>query len=167
VPLKNVKPMGARVPTHPSTTFLVELPRLRAYARLMMNDKAKADQMVVDTIEGAFANDAWFDRSLLRLPVFAMMHKRLLRDHQGSRNGLQPIAGGSLRTTSGSGQALAELPAALVHLHFDERNALVLTVCVRFSDAETAGICECEPELVRRRRLSGIARIVELCEGPS
>ena len=88
-------------------------------------------------------------------------------DHQGSRNGLQPIAGGSLRTVCGKGQALAELPAALVHLHFDERNALVLTVCLRFSDADTAGICECEPELVRRRRLSGIARIVELYEGPS
>ena len=126
----------------------IEVPDLRAYARLMKNDIVVAYQLVADTLNRALANDALpRHASCLRLPLFAILRTVLASDQHRPHQDTVDISG---------------LVRALMLLNFEDREAIILSVAAQFTQSETGEICACPPATVKRRRHHGLARIAEL-----
>jgi RNA polymerase sigma-70 factor, ECF subfamily len=126
----------------------IEVPGLRAYARLMNNDIVVADQLVADTLNRAFASDSLPRRaSCLRLPLFAILRTVLASDQHRPHQDTADISG---------------LEGVLILLNFEDREAIILTVAAQFTESETGKICACPPATVKRRMHRGLARIAQL-----
>jgi DNA-directed RNA polymerase specialized sigma24 family protein len=157
--LARAKLVTALLLKNPSTTVLAQLGRLRAYAFLMTNDKGSADRTVLDMVERALSHENQSRCSAYsRTMLFAVLRNCLLRSHGGQRGGDRP------HLTAISNAWMAR---ALMHLSFFDREAVVLTVSMGFSDEETGSICKCAPELVKHRRSIGLAALAELFEASS
>jgi RNA polymerase sigma-70 factor, ECF subfamily len=154
------KQVRARARTPLSGRILAEIPHLRAYARLMTNDRCKADQGVEETLKCVLLNgNRWLMRRRLRVPLFAILRNLLARDdnmlHKELRNGFEPQETVTPDSLGGFGNALALL-------HLEDREAIILTAAAGFTDLDTAEICGCAPEIIRGTVQRGLARLVEL-----
>lgn len=139
-----------------STSILAQIARLRAYAFLMTNDKGSGDLTVLDMVQQALSHENQSCCSThSRTSLFAILRNCLLRGHGGPDGGDRPHL---------SAISNAWMARALMHLSFLDREAVVLTVSLGFSDEETGSICKCAPELVRHRRSIGLAALAELFE---
>ena len=147
--------MPVRLQTQFSDTLLAEIPRLRAYARLMTNDGVKADQEVEETLKRAFANeDRLHNRRQLQVGLFTILRNFLAHDYNLRHADVRGYPSASLETEP--------LGAALLLLGFEDREAVILSAAVGFSDPDIAGICGCELEMVSGRVCRGLARLAEL-----
>ena len=147
---------------HPASDLLAEVPRLRAYACLMTNDLCKADQHVQETLKRMLTSqNRWRDRPYARVPVFAILRGFLACENG---NGFQSpnVEDGSIGLENGNADSLSSFRCALLQLNFYDREAVILTRAVRFSDSDTANICECSPAMVRLRALRGVAKLAEI-----
>lgn len=138
------------VPVDPPD-LIAHLPRLRRYARALVDDAAGADDLVQDTLERACRKWLlWRGGSDLRAWLFTLMHNvhvnHLRRQHlpvdsldddsgHGARFAAQPVSGGQLESL-----ALRDLQAALVRLPAAQREVLLLIGLEEFSYAEAAGV---------------------------
>ena len=164
------KQVRARARTPLSGRILAEIPHLRAYARLMTNDRCKADQGVEETLKCVLLNgNRWLMRRRLRVPLFAILRNLLARDdnmlHKELRHGFEPqetVTPDSLERASGHVQVLGGFGHALALLHLEDREAIILTVAAGFTDLDTAEICSCTPKIIRGRVQRGFARLAEL-----
>ena len=57
---------------------------------------------------------------------------------------------------------MSDVGPALLHLGFEDREAMVLSAAAGFTDLEIAEICGCAPEIVKERVQNGRARLAEL-----
>jgi response regulator PhyR-like protein len=66
--------MPVHAQADPASAILSEIPRLRAYARLMTNGRSEADRQVEDMLESVLADDLlWSDRPQLRVRLFKIL----------------------------------------------------------------------------------------------
>ncbi len=168
--IRKANPVTVRVQPHLADDLLVEIPHLRAYARMMMTDVSAADKQVMETLDCVLSyGKEWRDRTHLRVRLFATLRALLERDESLrpliARQEYAPITM-SLNTAPESGSRRVQIPiglgAALAVVRFDDRNAVILSMAAGFSDKETAEICGCATQIVRGRVQSGLARLSEL-----
>jgi RNA polymerase sigma-70 factor (ECF subfamily) len=151
--------MPVHLQTQFSVTLLAEIPRLRAYARLMTNDGVKADQEVEETLKRALANeDRLHNRHQLQMALFTILRNFLAHGHNLRRSDFHDNSSASLETANKNVRIIEPLGSALLLLGFEDREAVVLSAAVGFSDLEIAGICGCELEMVSGRMCRGLAR---------
>lgn len=132
------------------------LPQLRAFARFLARDAARADDLVQDAILRALTQEAqWEPGTDLRAWVFRILRNGFLG--QLRRGGAERRALGRLDRGAFSAPAqlataeLHELGAALDGLPLAQREALVLVAALGFSIEEAAAICAVPPGTLKAR----------------
>ncbi len=126
---------------------IVELiPRLRRYARALVSDRARADDLVQDTLERAWNKfHLWRPGSDLRAWLFTVMHNvhvnqvRASRDHavlddEGPEMAVAAVQGASLE--------IRDLERALALLSPEQREVLLLIALEDMSYAEVAAMLD-------------------------
>ena len=126
---------------------IVELiPRLRRYARALVSDRARADDLVQDTLERAWNKfHLWRPGSDLRAWLFTVMHNvhvnqvRASRDHavlddEGPEMAVAAVQGASLE--------IRDLKRALALLSPEQREVLLLIALEDMSYAEVAAMLD-------------------------
>jgi RNA polymerase sigma-70 factor (ECF subfamily) len=126
---------------------IVELiPRLRRYARALVSDRARADDLVQDTLERAWNKfHLWRPGSDLRAWLFTVMHNvhvnqvRASRDHamlddEGPEMAVAAVQGASLE--------IRDLERALAVLSPEQREVLLLIALEDMSYAEVAAMLD-------------------------
>ncbi len=124
---------------------IVELiPRLRRYARALVGDRARADDLVQDTLERAWNKfHLWRPGSDLRAWLFTVMHNvhvnqvRASRDHatldeDAEEMAVPPVQGASLE--------IRDLERALALIPAEQREVLLLIALEDLSYAEAANV---------------------------
>ncbi len=126
---------------------IVELiPRLRRYARALVSDRARADDLVQDTLERAWNKfHLWRPGSDLRAWLFTVMHNvhvnqvRASRDHamlddEGPEMAVAAVQGASLE--------IRDLERGLAVLSPEQREVLLLIALEDMSYAEVAAMLD-------------------------
>jgi RNA polymerase sigma-70 factor (ECF subfamily) len=155
-----------------ASAILAELPHLRAYARLMTNDRSEAEREVEATLESASADDiGWRDKARLRVSLFKILRGFLARDRRSMlkrdipHSYSSPFPAGTANgdaQTDGDAQTVREVGPTLLRLDFGDREAIILSAAARFSDPEIAEICGCAPETIRGRVHRGRAQLAKI-----
>jgi RNA polymerase sigma-70 factor (ECF subfamily) len=143
---------------------------MRAYARLMTNDRTEADREVEETLNSVSAGDIrWTGGDQLRIALFKILRGLLARDRrpallQGVRDayGTFCCSFAALGRTNTRGRTVTDVGPALLHLSFEDREATILSAAAGFLDLEIAEICGCTREVVKERVQNGRARLSEL-----
>ncbi len=122
--------------------FVELIPRLRRYARALAGDRARADDLVQDTLERAWNKfHLWRPGSDLRAWLFTVMHNvhvnqvRAARDHaslddEGAEMAVAPV--------QGAGLEIRDLERSLALLPPEQREVLLLVALEDLSYAEVA-----------------------------
>lgn len=140
-----------------SEAILAELPEMRAFARLMMNDRHEADDKVAAALTLAMSDkDGLRRRGDLRLSLFAILRKCIAQHDRKPSSDAQAVfpSEGDSAQTSVSGMNCMPVTAidkAVAQLNFEEREAIILSVAAKFSVREIAIICECSQMAVESR----------------
>lgn len=137
-----------------------KVPQLRAFARMLVMNVERADDIVQRTLLKAWAGKRSRPRSaslgvwlfaLLREEYHTQLRKRgRRRPHTGKVNGAR-ISGLAVPPTGKFSPRMQTFCEALAQLPDHEREALVLIGASRFSCEEAAEICRCRAETIRRR----------------
>ena len=140
-----------------SDRLLTEIPRLRAYARLMTNDVSIADRGVAETLQHSLSNIEYLRACKdLQILLFSILRAILISDETASEfKGLFRIENGHLETPDC-------LATALLCLTFEGREAVVFRAGLRLSRAEAATIIGCELHIYDARVRRGLTRLAEL-----
>lgn len=162
--------MPAHAQADLASAILAEIPCMRAYARLMTNDRLEADREVEEAVKCVLADDMrWSDEAQLRVALIKILRGILARDRrpallQGVRDayGAFCCSFAALGQTNTRGRTVSDVGPALLHLGFEDREAMVLSAAAGFTDLEIAEICECTRETVKERVQNGRARLAEL-----
>jgi len=153
-----------------ASAILAEIPRMRAYARLMTNDRSEADREVEETLISVSANDiCWSDQDQLRVALFIVLRSFLPRTRrppllQRVRDayGAFCCSFAALGRTDARDRAVTDVGPALLLLSFEEREAMILSAAAGFAELEIAEICGCARETVKERVQNGRARLSKL-----
>jgi RNA polymerase sigma-70 factor, ECF subfamily len=153
-----------------ASAILAEIPRMRAYAQLMTNDRSEADREVEETLKSVLGDDiCWSDGDQLRVGLFIILRSFLARTRrppllQGVRDayGAFCCSFAALGWTDARDRAVTDVGPALLLLSFEEREAMILSAAAGFAELEIAEICGCARETVKERVQNGRARLAEL-----
>ena len=149
--------------------ILAEIPRMRAYARLMTNDRLEADREVEETLKCVLADDIrWSEkincvlRSLKSCAAFSPGNAPSTpsRSPRHIRRLLLLVRSTWLDRRQGS-RGDTGWPRTLA-AEFRGAGSDDLSAAAGFTDLEIAGICGCARETVKERVQSGPARLAEL-----
>ncbi len=126
---------------------IVELiPRLRRYARALAGDRARADDLVQDTLERAWNKfHLWRPGSDLRAWLFTVMHNVYVNQVRASRDhAMLDDEGAEMAVAGAQGASLEirDLDRALALLPAEQREVLLLVALEDMSYAEVAGTLE-------------------------
>ena len=126
-----------------SRAILIELPRLRRYARAMLGDRVAADDLVQDTLERAWSRvGQWRVGSDLRAWLFSIMHN--LRVDQLRRPSLRTESIDEThdelptRATQSDQLEVMDIASALRQLPEEQREVLLLVALEEMSYADIA-----------------------------
>lgn len=152
-----------------SRAILLELPRLRRYARAMLGDRAAADDLVQDTLERAWSRlSQWRAGSDLRAWLFGIMHN--LRVDQ-LRRGVVPTqsldddaCAVPTRATQTDQLEVMDLEAALRQLPDEQREVLLLVALEEMTYAEIAALLGIPIGTVMSRLSRGRERLRQIME---
>ena len=122
---------------------IVELiPRLRRYARALVGDRARADDLVQDTLERAWVKfHLWRPGSDLRAWLFTVMHNVHVNQIRASRNHYpldDEAAEVGVAAQQGLSTEIRDLERALALLPVEQREVLLLVALEDMSYAEAA-----------------------------
>ncbi len=130
----------------PGRDVVPHIPRLRRYARALTGERARADDLVQDTLERALIKlHLWQPGSDMRAWLFTMMHNvfiNQLRAQPGRLNAAldDEAAQVAVRPTQTDGLEVRDLHAALMRLPEEQREVLLLVGLEQMSYEETAGV---------------------------
>ena len=126
--------------------FVEHIPRLRRYARALTGDRARADDLVQDTLERALAKiHLWRPGSDLRAWMFTIMHNVFINQVRASSSAVisalddeavQP----AIRATQSDRLEVMDLQVALARLADEQREVLLLVGLEQMSYEEAAGV---------------------------
>lgn len=124
------------------------IPRLRRYARALLKDRDRSEDLVQETLAKALSKlSFWIPGSDMRAWLFTIMHNQFINDYR--RHQRQPISSSlddqSIQepTSSSSAEQLAHLDdieAALMQLPQEQRSVLLLVSLEGLSYAKTAKV---------------------------
>lgn len=153
-----------------SRDILVEIPRLRRYARALLGDRAAADDLVQDTLERAWTHFAqWRAGSDLRAWLFGIMHNlrvdqlrrpALPTETLGEDAGLVPT-----RPTQSDQLEVMDIESALRQLPEEQREVLLLVGVDDMSYAEVASALGIPLGTVMSRLSRGRERLRQIMAG--
>lgn len=153
-----------------SRAILIELPRLRRYARAMVSERAAADDLVQDTLEKAWSRlSQWRAGSDLRAWLFSIMHN--LRVDQLRRPGLStsPMDDEYVdlptRATQTDRLEVQNLESALARLPEEQREVLLLIALEEMSYQEVASTLGIPAGTVMSRLSRGRERLRLILDG--
>lgn len=153
-----------------SHAILVEIPRLRRYARALLGDRAAADDLVQDTLERAWSCiDQWRPGSDLRAWLFGIMHN--LRVDQLRRTPLQTRPVDEVdcdlptRATQTDGLELKDLESALNQLPDEQREVVLLVALEGMGYADIAAMLGIPAGTVMSRLARGRERLRQIMAG--
>jgi RNA polymerase sigma-70 factor (ECF subfamily) len=136
-----------------SEAILAELPEMRAFARLMVNDRHQADDEVAAALTLAMSNKGGLPRrGDLRLSLFAILRR-------GIAQNARKVSGDARAVFPAEGDSATAIDKAVMQLSSEEREAIILSVAADFSVQEIAVICECTV-LTVNSRLQGAAKVL-------
>jgi RNA polymerase sigma-70 factor (ECF subfamily) len=110
--------------------LIEHIPRLRRYARALVRDPARADDLVQDTLERALVKlDLWQPGSNLRAWLFTLMHNLFVNQTRTRREADSaldealdvPVSGGQMEALTAR-----DIQAALARLPEAQREVLLL-----------------------------------------
>ena len=150
--------------------LLGSIPKLRAFAVSMTNDRARADDLVQETLSRAWANQHQFQAgtnlmawlyTILRNELYSTMRRRRreVEDAEGvhaARLAVQPNQQSALDVTN--------LKEALTKLPPDQRESLLLVGAEGLSYEEAAQICNVRVGTVKSRVNRARTRLVQLLQ---
>ena len=122
------------------------IPSLRRYARGLVSDRARADDLVQDTLERAWRHFAmWRRRGAVRAWMFGILHNLFVDRLRGQRRSLEDEAGEHLpemadRASPADRLELRDLERALQRLPAEQREVLLLVGVEEFSYQEAAAV---------------------------
>jgi len=153
-----------------SSAILVEIPRLRRYARAMLGDRAAADDLVQDTLERAWIRfDKWRSGSNLRAWLFSIMHN--LRVDQLRRQKLSTYSIDDVddelptRATQTDVLEIRDLESALQQIPDEQREILMLVALEEMSYAEISSVLNIPVGTVMSRLSRGREKLRVIMEG--
>ena len=153
-----------------SRAILIELPRLRRYARAMVGERAAADDLVQDTLEKAWSRiSQWRAGSDLRAWLFSIMHN--LRVDQLRRPALSTspmddeYVDPPTRATQTDRLEVQNLESALARLPEEQREVLLLVALEEMSYQEVAGALGIPTGTVMSRLSRGRERLRLILDG--
>jgi RNA polymerase sigma-70 factor (ECF subfamily) len=152
-----------------NAALLVEIPRLRRYARALLGNRAAADDLVQDTLERAWARCAlWRAGSDLRAWLFSIMHNlrvdQLRRPNLPSHSIDDDDFEVPTRATQSDRLEVRDLESALRQLPDEQREVLLLVALEDLSYAEVAGTLGIPVGTVMSRLARGRERLRRLME---
>jgi RNA polymerase sigma-70 factor (ECF subfamily) len=152
-----------------NAALLVEIPRLRRYARALIGNRAAADDLVQDTLERAWARCAlWRAGSDLRAWLFSIMHNlrvdQLRRPNLPSHSIDEDDFEVPTRATQSDRLEVRDLESALRQLPDEQREVLLLVALEDLSYAEVAGTLGIPVGTVMSRLARGRERLRRLME---
>jgi len=152
-----------------NAALLVEIPRLRRYARALLGNRAAADDLVQDTLERAWARCAlWRAGSDLRAWLFSIMHNlrvdQLRRPNLPSHSIDEDDFEVPTRATQSDRLEVRDLESALRQLPDEQREVLLLVALEDLSYAEVAGMLGIPVGTVMSRLARGRERLRRLLE---
>ena len=152
--------------SHP---FEEHIPRLRRYARALLRDVSRADDLVQDTLERALVKLGLFRAgSDLRAWLFTIMHNvhiNQLRSASQRAVMVEYEEAGLNPTTPDDGSTLRDLAGALERLAPEHREVLVLVGVEQFSYEETARLLDVPVGTVMSRLSRARERLAALLSG--
>src|SRR5215469_6848753 len=133
-----------------------EIPRLRRYARALLRDKDRADDLVQDTILRALEKNHLYQRGTnLRAWLFTMMHNQYVNHTRRSARRGQRILLEQVPLASPApqfaGLELRDLETAIARLPQEQRETLLLIGIEGMKYEEVAQICAVPIGTVRSR----------------
>ena len=152
--------------------ILAEIPRLRRYARSLMRDSDRADDLVQDCLERAFTRMAnWQTGENPRRWLFTIMHNIFIDvvrkdQRRGDTVPLSDMEGGQSSVAAVQHDKLVALDVldALQEIDPDRRAALMLVAVEGFSYAEAAGILDVPAGTLMSRIARGRAELRSVLE---
>ncbi len=153
-----------------SAELIQHIPRLRRYARALVRDAARADDLVQDTLERALAKlDLWRPDSDLRAWLFTMMHNLFVNQMRAvnSRALCELDEANDVPVSGGQVEALAvrDIHAALTRLPPEQREVMLLVGLEQFAYADAARILGVPLGTVMSRLSRARERMRQLLEG--
>ncbi|MEO7160428.1 MAG: RNA polymerase sigma factor [Polaromonas sp.] len=127
-------------------TIVACIPSLRRYARGLSSDRARADDLVQDTLERAWGRFAlWQRRGEVRAWMFGIMHNLFIDQLRTQRNAPEQSAGDALaespdRATQSDRLEVRDLDRALQRLPPEQRAVLLLVGVEEMSYSQVAGV---------------------------
>ena len=130
----------------PGRDVVPHIPRLRRYARALTGERARADDLVQDTLERALIKlHLWQPGSDMRAWLFTLMHNVFINQLRAqpvrSIAGLDDEAAQiAVRPTQTDRLEVRDLQAALLRLPEEQRQVLLLVGLEQMTYEETAGV---------------------------
>lgn len=136
--------------------FAAEIPRLRRYARALMRDKDRADDLVQDSILHGLEKLHLYQRGTnLRAWLFTIMHNRYVNSVRRSARRGQAIDVEKVQLATPASQVstleLRDLDRAIASLPEDQRTILLLIGLEGMKYEEVALVCNVPVGTVRSR----------------
>lgn len=143
---------------------------MRRYARALVRDAARADDLVQDTLERALAKlDLWRPESDLRAWLFALMHNLFVNQVRAadSRAWCELDEAKDVPVSGGQNEAMAvrDIHAALAKLPPEQREVMLLVGLEQFAYADAARILGVPQGTVMSRLSRARERMRQLLEG--
>ena len=147
------------------------IPRLRRYARALTGDRAKADDLVQDTLERALNKfHLWRADSNLSAWLFTIMHNVYVNQIRAQAHGVisasdEEAVAVPVRATQSDWLEVEDLQAALMHLPDEQRALLLLIGLEQMTYAQAAEVLGIPIGTVMSRLSRARERLRALLEG--
>ena len=147
------------------------IPNLRAFARSLSGNSARADDLVQETLLKAWANREKFEEGTnLRAWLFTILRNSFYSQMRRATREVEDVDDRhALRTQTPATQddplELDDFRRALHLLPAEQREALILIGASDFSYEEAAAVCECAVGTVKSRVARARARLSAILNG--
>jgi RNA polymerase sigma-70 factor (ECF subfamily) len=154
---KNATPTNDGAKIDRRSALLAAVPHLRAFARLLRGDPARADILVQEVIVHARATTRHIlPGNDLKLWLFSLAHSLHHRDLQKAGARYDALAGAGTHDVPGMSCQEACCASHGFSLAFsqrrdEEREALILIEAADLTYAEAASVCNCPAETIKSR----------------
>lgn len=144
------------------------IPNLRAFARSLTGNQARADDLVQGALVRALSNlDKFESGTNLRAWLFTILRNLHYSELRKSRREVEDVDGTyAVRLTTSPNQIsaleLKDFWAALETLSSEQREALILVAASGYSYEDAAGVCDCAVGTVKSRVNRARARLNKL-----
>ena len=155
-----------------SARIVACIPRLRAYARALVGERSRADDLVQDTLARACDRLALWRRGMdMRAWLFSIMHNLHIDQLRKSRVVTQPLDDEAfdapVRATHTDMLEVADLDAALRELPIEQREVLLLVALEQMTYQQVAETLGIPLGTVMSRLSRGRERLRAMMEGRS